>query len=65
MTPAQAAWLRTLRDSAEPVPRPPKTRVGFNCFVYGWTTYAPRSNWREVITPKGLAALEAHEEKSK
>ena len=65
MTEAQAAWLRKLRDSAEPLPRPPKSRVGYNCMIKGWTWFAEGSNWREEIKPAGLAALAAHEEKAK
>jgi len=61
MTPAQAAWLTKLRDSDISLPRPPKSSVGFNCMVRRWTEWAPYSDWREVITPLGLAALAEYE----
>ena len=65
MTEGQAAWLRKLKDSQISLPRPRKSSVGYNCMVKGWTAWAPGSDWREVITPAGLADLAAHEESQK
>ena len=63
MTPAQADWLRKLRDGG-PQPRP---RYGakkcvrlFNEGLLQWHLFP---GW-EVITPAGLAALEAHEKET-
>lgn len=66
MTPAQAAWLRKLRDEG-----PQQTRFRFANFwhqVMGYSITAwfdmgvkRRHWWTHMITPAGLAALEAHE----
>jgi hypothetical protein len=63
MTEAQAAWLRKLRDE-EPI-------GAFNlmlwvaCYGAGWIGYAHPDSGRSAITPAGLAALAAYEEKAK
>ena len=60
MTPAQAAWLRKLKDEG---PQPFAWHLpAARCANEGWTvTDKPMGGGNESITPAGLAALEAHE----
>lgn len=62
MTPAQADWLRKLRDDgAQPFAW---SLPAARCANEGWTeTDRPRDG-NETITPAGLAALEAHEKET-
>jgi hypothetical protein len=70
MKPAQAAWLRKLRDEGPQVFGPPNNRrtSGF-CYKNDWTDLERREAsggcYSYGITPAGLAALAAHEEKAK
>jgi hypothetical protein len=64
MTPAQAAWLRKLRDEGmQPLPKT-KTRACRVCWLNGWSMWHEASG-HHSITPAGLAALAAYEEKVK
>lgn len=68
MTPAQAAWLRKLRDEGPHVAYDIK-KTGYFCRANGWAAWADdpleTGDFRESITVAGLAALAAHEEKAK
>jgi hypothetical protein len=70
MTPAQAAWLRKLRDEGPQVIGPPsnKRTTGF-CTVNGLTDFERRKEsggwYSYAVTPAGLAALAAYEERVK
>ena len=65
MTKAQAAWLRKLRDEG---PQAAKGigKTGYYCRVNEWSAWDglahETGDWRERITPAGIAALAAHEE---
>ncbi len=64
MTPAQAAWLRKLRDEG-PQHRAAGRNTTVNiCQSKRWT-FTRSVDFIRDITPEGLAALAAHEEKSK
>lgn len=62
MTPAQAAWLRKLRDEGPQgtfhLHNTDLTEID-RCQNHGWTKTA--NHIGRFITPAGLAALEAHE----
>ena len=66
MTPAQAAWLRKLRDDGPQLTGPPnnKRTAGF-CSANGLTDFERREasggRYSYAITPAGLAALAEHE----
>lgn len=68
MTPAQAAWLRKLRDEGPHVAYR-IGRTGYLCRIKGWAAWADDAFetqiWLEHITPAGLAALAEHEERTK
>jgi hypothetical protein len=70
MTPARAAWLRKLRDEGPQIIGPPRRKHTTDfCSVMGLTDFERRDasgGWYSYgITPAGLAALAAHEEKAK
>lgn len=63
MTPAQAAWLRKLRDEG---PQPPvvwaNPAISISCMMQEWSvSHHETTHDLETITPAGLAALEAYE----
>ena len=62
MTEAQAAWLRKLRDEGKQSFA--WTYEARDTAKAGWTESDPPAIW-ERITPAGIAALAAHEEKVK
>ncbi len=63
MTPAQAAWLRKLRDEG---PQPfAWTTPASKCWGQGWTESDKPRDAIESITPAGLAALTEYEENVK
>ncbi len=68
MTRAQAAWLRKLRDEGPHVAYG-IGKTGYFCRINGWAAWAgdahESGDYRESITPAGLAALAAHEGEKK
>ena len=66
MTSAQAAWLRKVRDKGPHVAYG-IGKTGYFCRISGWTAWAgdahESDDYRESITPSGLATLAAYEAK--
>jgi hypothetical protein len=62
MTPAQAAWLRKLRDEG---PQKCKTVADEGALRLGWTDASDYGWPWHMITPAGLAALAAYEDATK
>lgn len=55
-TPKRHAWLATLRDKPG-TERAPRSHTAYSCMMLGWTTWAGRGDYREFLTPLGLATL--------
>lgn len=60
LTAARLAWLRKLATGT--ARQRPHGRTGFDCYRLGWTDWDPVGP-REVLTPAGLAVLQAHDRK--
>lgn len=61
MTPAQAAWLRKLRDEGPQIISLSNFGAAAHCYWNRWTDDCEDLPEFDRITPKGIAALEAYE----